>query len=286
MKRLTESAYAKINLTLDVCGLRPDGYHDLEMVMQSVSLCDRLTLTLREEAGIVLESDREDLPRDRKNLAVDAAHRLLEAAGREAQGLSIAIDKRIPVCAGTAGGSSDAAAVLRGLNRLMGEPFTVAELCRLGEQVGSDVPYCVLGETVLAEGKGEQLTHLAKMPDCAIVLCKPDFSVSTPWLFGRIDAHPPQARPDTAGMRKALESGDLAQIAGKLCNVFEEALPEAERQEISQIKERLCAMGALSACMTGTGSTVFGIFPDEATAAQAMAKLRESYKEVFLTRPV
>ena len=286
MKRLTESAYAKLNLTLDVCGLRPDGYHDLEMVMQSVSLCDRLTLTLREESGIVLESDREDLPRDRKNLAVDAAYRFLNAAGRASQGLSIAIDKRIPVCAGTAGGSSDAAAVLRGLNRLMGAPFTVAELCRLGEQVGSDVPYCVLGETALAQGKGELLTPLAKMPDCAIVLCKPDFSVSTPWLFGRIDAQSPQARPDTAGMRKALESGDLGQIAAKLCNVFEGALPFEERQEISSIKERLCAMGALSACMTGTGSTVFGIFRNEATAAQAAAKLGETYSEVFLTKPV
>ena len=286
MRAWQEEAYAKINLTLDVCALRSDGYHDLEMVMQSVSLSDTVTLELRESPGIVLEAEGTGLPRDRKNLAVDAAYRLLAVAGQLNQGLSIAIEKRIPVCAGTAGGSSDAAAVLRGLNRLLGEPFSMEQLMKLGEEVGSDVPYCVLGGTALAQGRGAVLTPIGKLPDCVIVLCKPGFSVSTPWLFGRIDDKPPSRRPDTKGMLEALELGDLALVAERLHNVFEEALPDSQRQEIVQIRESLCAMGALSACLSGTGPTVFGIFREAAAAEEAAAKLKEEYQEVFLTKPV
>ena len=181
-------ANAKLNLTLDVLGKRPDGYHDLRMIMQSVELADVLNLEYNETGELRVCTNLHFLPNNDKNLAAQAALRWWEARGEKPRGLDIAIEKRIPVCAGMAGGSSDAAAVLRALNARERSPLSPAEVARIGERVGSDVPYCVIGGTALAEGRGELLTHLPPLPHCWVVLCKPEFSISTPALFAKIDS--------------------------------------------------------------------------------------------------
>ena len=219
-------AFAKLNLTLDVLGKRPDGYHDLRMVMQSITLCDTLTLTSNQGQGLRVSTDLHFLPTGEKNLAAIAARRFWEALGCPAEDLDICIRKRIPVCAGMAGGSTDAAAVLRALNQRAGSPLTPAELARVGEQVGSDVPYCVLGGTALAEGRGERLTPLPALPRCWVVVCKPEFAISTPELFARIDSVRLRCRPDTDGLLSALEA-HLEELAA----AGQVAVTEAGRSE-------------------------------------------------------
>jgi 4-diphosphocytidyl-2-C-methyl-D-erythritol kinase len=258
----------------------------MDMVMQSVSLSDTIKLSLEEEAGVRVSSNREDLPRDRSNLAVDAACRFLEAIGQPNQGLKISITKQIPVCAGTAGGSSDAAAVLRGLNGLYGARLSQGALMELGGLVGSDVPYCVLGGTARAKGRGERLSPLPALPDCWIVLCKPEFSVSTPELFRCLDQQSTTQRPNTKQMLDALKNNDLAAVGQELFNVFEAVLPDEKQREVKQIKRLLWEQGALGACMSGTGPTVFGLFARKDLAEQAVATLTGKYQEVFLTKPV
>ena len=278
-------ARAKLNLTLDVLGKRPDGYHDLKMVMQSIDLADTVTVE-RGEEGIRVQSNLHFLPGGEKNLAGKAAVCFYRALGRAAQGLDITLDKHIPVCAGMAGGSSDAAAVLRALNALEGEPFRPLELARVGEQVGSDVPYCVLGCTALAEGRGEILTPLPSLPPCWVVVCKPDFSISTPELFAKIDSCRVRRRPDTDGLLAALEAGDLPGVARRMYNVFEDVLPERQRARVWDIKNILIQNGALGANMSGTGPTAFGLFTHEEAARRALAQLAEHYRETFLARTV
>ena len=279
-------ARAKLNLTLDVLGKRPDGYHDLKMVMQSITLADTLTLEDNGSHAVRVRSNLTFLPSGDKNLAAKAALCFYQALGREPRGLDIELDKRIPVCAGMAGGSSDAAAVLRALNGLEGEPFSLEELARVGEQVGSDVPYCVLGCTALAEGRGERLTPLPALPACWVVVCKPDFSISTPELFARIDGCRVRCRPDTEGMLAALEAGDLAGVARRMYNVFEDVLPERQRARVTDIKNLLIQRGALGGNMSGTGPTAFGLFEEEAAAREAAALAAQHYKETFLARTV
>lgn len=286
MKELTIPAYAKINLTLDVLGKRPDGYHDLSMVMQSVSLADQVIIRETGEEGFTLKTDLGFLPGADKNIAGVAARAFARYTGVDLSGLEIELQKHIPVCAGTAGGSSDGAAVLRGLNRWFSCGLSLRHLAEIGEEVGSDVPYCVLGCTALAEGRGEKLTCLPALPDCHIVLCKPGFSVSTPELFRRIDELKLRFHPDTAGVLAALEEGDLAGVSRRMFNVFEEALPAQRRAVVEEIKSTLQSRGALGACMSGTGPTVFGIF-DNAESAQSVAdELKQSYAETFLTKNV
>lgn len=286
MKELTIPAYAKINLTLDVLGKRPDGYHDLSMVMQSVSLADQVIIRETGEEGFMLKTDLGFLPGADKNIAGVAARAFARHTGVDLSGLEIELQKHIPVCAGTAGGSSDGAAVLRGLNRWFSCGLSLRHLAEIGEEVGSDVPYCVLGCTALAEGRGEKLTCLPALPDCHIVLCKPGFSVSTPELFRRIDELKLRFHPDTAGVLAALEEGDLAGVSRRMFNVFEEALPAQRRAVVEEIKSTLLSRGALGACMSGTGPTVFGIF-DNAESAQSVAdELKQSYAETFLTKNV
>jgi 4-diphosphocytidyl-2-C-methyl-D-erythritol kinase len=286
MKQLTEPAYAKLNLTLDVLGKREDGYHELKMVMQSVSLCDQVTLTLEEGEGIRLSTDWGFLPTDRKNIAVSAAQAFADATGTDLNGLSIHLEKHIPVCAGTAGGSSDGAAVLRGLNKLCGTDLPLEELAKIGEQVGSDVPYCVLGGTMLAEGRGELLSRLPALPDCWIVMCKPGFAVSTPELYHRIDSTKVRCRPNTDGLIHSLEEQNLPAVCRQMYNVFEDVLPENRASVIRDIRNVLIQQGALGACLSGTGPTTFGIFDNKEQAEQACVLLRESYKETFLVQPV
>ena len=278
-------AHAKLNLTLDVLGSRPDGYHDLRMIMQSIALADAVTLKRREPAGVRVYTNLHFLPGDEKNLAAQAALRYWEALGKEPWGLEITIDKRIPVCAGMAGGSSDGAAVLRALNAMEGEPMSPLELARVGERVGSDVPYCVLGGTALAEGRGEVLTPLPSLPKCWVVLCKPEFSISTPALFAKIDSVRLRCRPDTRGVIAALEAGDLTGVARRMYNVFEDVLQPRRLAEINEIKSALIDCGALGASMSGSGPSVFGLFEDGARAQDACSRLRESYRDVFLCAP-
>lgn len=285
MSLLTLQAPAKINLSLDILGTRPDGYHEMEMVMQSVSLCDRICLNLGFPGGIRAESGLRFLPNDKSNLAVAAALAFRRATDQKWNDLRISIEKAIPVCAGTAGGSSDAAAVLRGLNHLTKAGLTSEELARIGAEVGSDVPYCVLGTTALAKGRGEVLTQLPALPSCWILLCKPHFSISTPALFREWDRKKKHLRPDTKGILTALEQGDLLGVAQRMFNVFEAVLPQHQHREIEAIKNTMIQTGALGAAMSGSGPTVFGLFSQEELARQAQQFLEARQEAVFLTQP-
>lgn len=285
MPSLTVPAYAKLNLSLDVLGRRPDGYHDLRMVMQSVTLADELTVTVSPGHGVTIRTSLPFLPNDQRNLAAAAALRFLEYTGTDCA-VELRLRKSVPVCAGMGGGSSDAAAVLRALNRLTGADLPVAELTRLGEAVGSDVPYCVLGGTALAEGRGELLTPLPPLPPCTIVVCKPSFPISTPALFAALAGIKLRRRPDTAGLLDALACRDLTGVAQRMYNVFEDVLPSRQARTVTEIKGQLVAGGALGACMSGTGPTVFGLFDDPAAAEQTAGGLRRDYDDVFLTEPV
>lgn len=286
MDEFTIQAPAKLNLTLDVLGRREDGYHDLKMVMQSITLADQLTLRPGRAPGIQVSSSFHFLPTGEKNLAGKAAVCFYQALGRPARDLDISITKHVPVCAGMAGGSSDAAAVLRALNRLEGNPFSPEELAHVGEAVGSDVPYCVLGCTALAQGRGEVLTPLSPLPHCWVVACKPDFPVSTPELFARIDSCRIRRRPDADGLMAALEQGDLMEVARRMYNVFEDVLPERQLARVADIKNTLIQQGALGANMSGTGPTAFGLFSSQSQAQAAYDVLKQRYQEVFLAETV
>ena len=279
-------AFAKLNLTLDILGKREDGYHDLRMVMQSITLADTLTLEENRGEGLRVSANLRFLPTGEKNLAAAAALRFWESLGREPENLDIRIEKRIPVCAGMAGGSSDAAAVLRALNQRAGEPFSPKELARLGERVGSDVPYCVLGGTALAEGRGEVLTPLPPLPRCWVVACKPDFPISTPELFAQADRVKLRRRPDTAGLVAALEAGDLGGVARRMYNVFEDVLPARLYTRVAEIKNILIQCGALGANMSGSGPTAFGLFDRLEAAQEARSCLTQRYRDTFLCETV
>ena len=279
-------AHAKLNLTLDVLGKRSDGYHDLRMVMQSVELADVLNVRESGDGELRVRTNLHFLPNNEKNLAAQAALRWWEAGYDSRRGLDIAIEKHIPVCAGLAGGSSDASAVLRALNELRETPLSPVELARLGERVGSDVPYCVIGGTALAEGRGEILTPLPPLPKCWAVLCKPEFSISTPALFAKIDSVRLRCRPDTQGVIAALGARDLQGVARRMYNVFEDALPDRQRSRVNDIKNVLIQCGALGASMSGTGPTAFGLFDSEGLAQEARERLADFGGEVFLTRTV
>lgn len=286
MASITVTAPAKLNLTLDVLGRRPDGYHEMKMVMQSVSLADELTLSTGQGQGIRLCSDLGFLPVDERNLAVSAAMRLREATGADWGMLTIQLKKRIPVCAGMAGGSSDAGAVLRGLNALLDLGLPPEELGAIGARVGSDVPYCVMGGTALAQGRGEALTALAPLPPCFVVLAKPPFPVSTPELFAQLDTKRPRCHPDTAGVIRALEEGDLPEVARRLYNVFEEVLPARKRGKVEELKGELLRLGALGASMSGTGPTVFGLFDKAPQAQEAYRQMKTLCRDCFLAQSV
>ena len=279
-------AYAKLNLSLDVLGTRADGYHDLRMVMQSVALADTLRLEIGTGEGLKVTTSLRFLPNNEKNLAAAAALAFQEDAGVDLGGVSIDIRKAIPVCAGMAGGSSDAAAALRALNDLTGAGWSREELARLGERVGSDVPYCVLGGTALAEGRGEVLTPLAPLPRCWVVACKPDFPISTPELFAQADRVKLRRRPDTAGLVAALEAGDLGGVARRMYNVFEDVLPARLYTRVAEIKNILIQCGALGANMSGSGPTAFGLFDRLEAAQEARSCLAQRYRDTFLCETV
>ena len=274
---VTEKAYAKLNISLDVTARRDDGYHDMLMIMQTISLCDELTITPERDGLVHALTSLPYVPGDRRNLAVRAALKFLELVGDEERGMKIAMRKSIPVGAGMAGGSADAAAVLRALNRAYGAPFTTEELCAAGETVGSDVAFCLRGGTALASGRGEILQPLPPLPPCCFVICKPDFSISTPELFQKLDGAKLCCHPDTEGLLAALKAQDLDALCRRMYNVFED-VPDRRMRTIRAAKGALLDCGALGALMTGTGSAVFGVFRDRKTADTARAALAGEYR--------
>ena len=285
MTTLTEGAFAKLNLTLDVLDRRPDGYHNLSSVMQTISVRDDVELILNDSGRWSLICDREDVPKDETNLAWRAAEIFFQPLGGRPDGLEIRLTKRIPSGAGLGGGSADAAAVLRALNRWREYPLSVYALCELGAQVGSDVPFCVLCGTALVEGRGERLTKLADAPEMFYVVCKPKLSFSTPELYRKLDETPVTRHPDAQQMQSALLSGDLEAVGKALGNVFEEAVV-LDNPEINYIKSIFMTYGAYGAQMTGSGSAVFGIFDSFEYAAVACMMLKENYSEVFIAKNV
>lgn len=285
MVTLSEKAYAKLNLTLDVLGKRLDGYHDLKSVMQTVSLYDRIEMDLDTGKDWELLCSREDIPCDERNLAWKAAKLYCETLSKDPGGITIRIEKHIPSGAGMGGGSADAAAVLRMLNRHYGDPLTVEELADLSAKIGSDIPFCVLGGTVMCEGRGEVMRRLKACPNCVILGCKPEFSVSTPVLFRKIDSVEIMAHPDNDAMERAIEAGDIYAIAREIYNVFDPVVSE-DHPEIAHIKGICDAYGALASQMTGSGSVVFAVMPDMASAEIAAEELKKTYSQVFITEPV
>ena len=270
-----EKAFAKLNLCLDVGETLPDGYHAVRGVMQSTDFCDEVSLTPGDGPWSV-RSDLSYLPTGETNLAARAALLFRRETGLGPEGGVITLVKRIPVCGGYGGGSSDAAAVLRIMNRISGSPLSWTELEELSLPLGADVPFCVRGGTALAEGKGEKLTPLPDFSGRSLVLCRPDFSCSTPQLFKAIDRRKLRLRPDVAGMIRAVEAGDTGEAARRFFNVFEEVLPKKQQDAVREIKDLLLGSGALGAAMTGSGSGVFGLFPDALKAEKACVALREA----------
>ncbi|MGI6051581.1 MAG: 4-(cytidine 5'-diphospho)-2-C-methyl-D-erythritol kinase [Bilifractor sp.] len=283
---LVKKAYAKINLSLDVTGRREDGYHEVRMVMQMVDLADTLTFRKTEEPGIVLGCDDPDVPCDSKNLVWQAAEMLMKEAG-VTEGVHIYLEKRIPHAAGLGGGSSDAATTLHAVNELFGLGFSDEELCERGVRIGADVPYCVMGATALAEGIGEKLTVLPAMPDCFVVLARPDIDVPTGQVYKDLDSLAAYPHPDVDGQVKAIRDGSLFGVTEALGNVLE-IVTAAKHPEITQIERQLLDGGAIGSIMSGSGATVFGIFADRVTAENAAREMKKGQlaADVFVTQPV
>lgn len=276
MKEVRLKARAKINLTLDVTGKRADGYHLLETIMQTVALYDGITLRRLEKPEIRLKTNRPWLPTDSRNLAWKAAALLREECGIRA-GVSIEIDKRIPVAAGLAGGSADCAAVLVGMNRLFALRLSRARLEELAARLGSDIPYCVRRGTVLCSGVGDVLTDVeTPCPHCYVALLKPRVNVSTATVYQALRWQEIETHPDTAAMLAAMRAGDIAQMGVQLGNVLEEVTIPMHPQ-IAAIKARLTEMGAAGALMSGSGPTVFGLFTEKETARRAVRQLRREF---------
>lgn len=280
MTELRFEAMAKINLTLDVIGKRPDGYHELKTVMATVGLADSITLRLLDRPVFEAHNNLPYLPNDRRNLALSAAKLYLDRTGR-GMGAEITLHKRIPVAAGLGGGSADAAAVLNALNRHFGDRVDFATLSKWALELGSDVPYCLRGGVALAEGRGELLTGLPNVPACHVILCRPSVAVSTRDTFKALSSARLKTRPDLGGMLEALRLGDLEGIARRAYNVFEAPMT-AKIKEIGEIRSALIDGGALGACMSGSGATVFGIFRDRAAAERTCGALSAVYADTFL----
>lgn len=285
MTTLYEGAFAKLNLTLDVLGTRDDGFHDIRSVMQTISIRDDIEIDVGTGKPWCLRCNMDDIPTDERNLAWKAAKLYLDTIGKDPDGLEIRINKRIPEGAGLGGGSADAAAVLRALNRHYGEPLSIGALAELGSMIGSDIPFCTICGTAMVEGRGEKLRRLPDMPDCLFVVCKPDFSISTPELFQKLDRQPIHKHPDNNQMESALLAGDLGKICENVYNVFDPVVTQ-EHLELNYIKSIFNSYGAAAYQMTGSGSAVFAIVPEFEYAAVICSMLRENYPQVFIAKPV
>ena len=283
MEKIRINAMAKINLGLDVLRRRENGYHDVKMIMQTVNIYDTLDFVKKDEPGIVVKVDAMELPTDENNLIYKAAKLLYDKCGMD-KGVEITLTKRIPIAAGMAGGSTDAAAALVGINRLFELGLSMDELKQIGVKIGADVPYCIEGGTVLSEGIGEILTKLPDAPDCFVVVAKPEISVSTKYVYENLHANELKYHPDIDGMTEAIRQGDLDGVCKRMENVLE-TVTETKYPVISQIKQLLKDAGAESSLMSGSGPTVFAIFKEEETAKKALEKVRESglAKQSFVT---
>lgn len=285
MTTLYEGAFAKINLTLDVLGKRSDGYHDIRSIMQTISIRDDIEIDIGTGEAWRLECDKEDIPCDEQNLAWKAARVFTEALNIDPDGITIRITKRIPSQAGLGGGSADAAAVLRALNRHYGHPLSVMALAELGAKIGSDVPFCTIGGTAMAEGRGERVRKLPDAPEMFFVVVKPDFSNSTAQLYKKLDEKAIAKRPDHRAMESAIVAGDIGAIAENLCNVFDPVVTE-DHLELNYLKSIFNSYGAVGYQMTGSGSAVFAIVPSFEYAAVACNMLKDNYPEIFIAKTV
>ncbi|TRY24655.1 4-(cytidine 5'-diphospho)-2-C-methyl-D-erythritol kinase [Brevibacillus sp. LEMMJ03] len=280
--RISVKAPAKINLTLDVLAKRPDGYHEVEMVMTTVDLADRVDLTLRQDGAITLDCSASFVPDDIRNHAYKAAV-LLRERYQVRQGVHVYIDKQIPVAAGLAGGSSDAAAALRGLNKLWNLGLSLDELAAIGAEIGSDVPFCVYGGTALARGRGEQITHLPAPAPCWVILAKPPIGVSTADVYGQLRVQEIACHPSTEQMIKAIREQDFSLMCRSMGNVLEE-VTLAMHPQVRQIKELMEQSGADGVLMSGSGPTVFALVQKEAKVHRIYNALRGFVKDVFVAR--
>ena len=267
-------AMAKINLALDVLGKRPDGYHDVRMIMQTISMYDALDIQIKKEPGIELSTNLPYVPADSRNLAYKAADLLMQEFHIK-EGLQIHLEKFIPVSAGMAGGSSDAAAVLVGVNNLFRLGLSREELMKRGSTLGADIPYCVMRGTALAEGIGEKLTPLPSVPECFVLVGKPPVSVSTKAAYESLRLDAIDQRPDIDGMIESLKAGDLRGITSRMQNVFQPGISEAH-PVIGDIIKLMEENGAMKAIMSGSGPSVFGIYEKRKDASNAAEKLRAS----------
>lgn len=282
--KLTELAPAKLNLTLEVGEKRSDGYHEVQSVMSCAALYDEVTLESGTSGGISMTCDCPGLPLDDTNLCLRAAKLFFKKTGIPCDGLHIELSKRIPMQSGLGGGSADAAAVLRGLRKLYRPEMMIKDLERMAAELGSDVPFCVRSVTAMVRGRGEQLLKLPKLPLCWFVICKPEFSFSTAEMYAKLDEKEPVSSIDTLGLIKALEYQDMQEISDRLGNCFERVLEESS--EIFAIKNRLLALGARNACMSGSGSAVYGLFTQEDEAKAAAAELQKAYPQTWFAESV
>lgn len=287
MDYITRKAYAKINLGLDVLRRRPDGYHEVKMIMQTVGIYDVLTFRKREGAGnfpdIFISLDKEELPCDKNNLIYKAAELVMETY-KIKEGVDITLNKNIPIAAGMAGGSTDAAAVFHGLKELFELPMSLEDMKLMGVKIGADVPYCMIGGTALSEGIGEILTPLKAPPEAFLLIAKPDIHVSTKFVYENLHADTLSFHPDIDGMVRALQEGDLKGITDRMGNVLE-TVTIREYPIIEEIKEEMKKGGAQNALMSGSGPTVFGIYKEKEAARRSSAKIEELglAREIFVT---
>lgn len=283
MDSIQMRAYAKINLALDVTGRRENGYHDVRMVMQTISLFDKLTIRPIVKDELIVANSHGFLPSGRGNLVYDAASLFLNTLGSK-QGFCIELEKHIPIAAGMAGGSADAAATLLGLNELFRTPFSKKELHSLGLSLGADIPFCLTGGTALAEGIGEILTPLPAPPACKVLIVKPPIGVSTKFVYENLRLDETAAHPDVDGMLRALEAGSYRDMVSCLGNLLE-SVTTLHYPEISAIKEQMLSLGADGALMSGSGPTVFGLFQDARKASEAYYQFKTGQygSQTFLT---
>ena len=275
-------AHAKINLGLDVVGKLPNGYHEVRMVMQTVGIYDELTFS-RTECGIMVTTDSEELPIEEDNLIYKAAN-LMKDKYDIREGIHIHLQKNIPIAAGMAGGSGDAAAAMKGSSRMFGLDTSLLELMELGASIGADVPYCVIGGTALAEGIGEKLTPLEPAPECFVLVAKPDINVSTRYVYERLNVAAIEKHPDIDGMVAAIGKGSLQGILDRMENVLESVTVQ-EYPVVDALKQRMKELGAVNSLMSGSGPTVFGIFLEKRLAEAALDRLAQEQlaKQIFVT---
>lgn len=281
--KVTYNAAAKINLMLDILARLDNGYHSLFMLMQSVDLYDTVTVEDTDSGKIEITASIPDIPCDKKNIAYKAAEAFFGTLGIKNRGIKIHLKKRIPFAAGMAGGSADGAAVIAALNDIYETKLSTGELCKIGVKVGADVPFCLTGGTCLAQNVGEILSPLPELQECWIVLAKPERGVSTKEAYDAFDNAPNIRHLDTCGMLYAASQGNLNEICRRTKNVFEQLIEVPERVPIKSILNR---HGALAACMSGSGPTVYGIFDDESKAQAATEALKSVVKNIYITRPV